>query len=333
MIIALNCSKFKIAFFVFILWNPARAEHAAMPGMKLIPGGEFTMGSDAPDAWPEERPAHRVKIKEFYLDTTEVTNQRFAQFIKATGYITVAERKPDLSQVLQGRKPEELGVPPEMFMPGGMVFKSPPKKVDLRDQTQWWSWVPGAQWRHPQGPNSSIEGLDNHPVVQVAWTDADAFCRWAGGRLPTEAEWERAARGGIEGDGFLPDNGQTPIQANTWQGEFPTHDHAKDGHNGTAPVGSFEPNPYGLFDIIGNVWEWTADWYDPAAFKGLNKTEVSDDPKGPLKPQDIESKRTLKGGSFLCDGGYCNRARGSARIGAPFDVGTSHEGIRCARSL
>ncbi len=307
------------------------------PGMVGIPAGEFTMGATDEYAWPEERPAHQVRLDAFALDETEVTNQAFAAFVKATGHLTAAERAPDLTGFL-GAAPPEMN--PEILarlqQAGGMVFKMASGPVDLRDPSQWWDWVPGAQWRRPQGPASTIEGRDDHPVVQVSWDDAAAFCRWAGKRLPTEAEWERAARGGLEGQSFVwgdaKPNDKHPL-ANIWQGVFPSRNTADDGFQTTAPVKSFQPNGYGLYDMAGNAWEWTADWYDRRAYQRIKTAVTQDNPTGPPRAVGPESRRTQRGGSFMCHESYCARYRPSSRQGAPSDIGTSHSGFRCAQSL
>jgi formylglycine-generating enzyme required for sulfatase activity len=312
-------------------------EQPLPPGMVRIPGGEFTMGAADEYAWPEERPAHRVRITEFALDETEVTNQAFAKFVKATGYQTADERTPDLSEFL-GSATVQLD--PQMLarlsQAGGMVFKMPEGPTDLSDPSQWWEWVPGAQWRHPQGPASTIEGRDQHPVLQVSWDDATAFCRWQGKRLPTEAEWERAARGGLDGHSFVWGDTQpneTHALANIWQGMFPSRNTEADGFGSTAPVKSFQPNAYGLHDMAGNAWEWTADWYDRRAYQRLKTADPQQDPTGPPGPVGPESRRTQRGGSFMCHESYCARYRPSSRQGAPSDIGTSHSGFRCAQSL
>jgi len=297
----------------------------APEGMVWVPGGTFWMGADDP-SMSDARPVHEVTVDGFWMDRTEVTNRQFARFVAATGYVTVAERKPD---------PKDFpGAPPENLVPGSLVFTPPAGEVSFEDPLIWWRYVPGASWRHPEGPETTIEGKDHYPVVQVCWDDAMAYARWAGKRLPTEAEWECAARGGkvrtryVWGDTLRPD-GTWP--ANIWQGHFPDRNSAADGFARTAPVASFPPNGYGLFDMAGNVWEWCADWYRPGY-------EVSPDhnPQGPSSSYDPHepgvAKRVQRGGSFLCSDQYCTRYLPGARGKGSPDSGASHVGFRCALS-
>ena len=315
----------------------------APPGMVWIPGGEYSMGSDDPtplvcgghDSMPDARPVHRVYVDGFWMDITEVTNAQFAEFVKATGYRTVAEIAPT--------KEEFPTAPPENLKAGSTVFTPTDKPVPLNDHFQWWRYQHGANWRHPDGPDSNIEGKDNYPVVHIAYPDAVAFCKWAGKRLPTEAEWEFAARGGHAGDVYSWGNELKPdgkFMANTYQGKFPMKDLGEDGFSGIAPVKQFAPNGYGLYDVGGNVWEWCSDWYRPdtfarqvAAAGGLSS--VIKNPKGPSSPYDPaepnEKKRVHKGGSFLCTDQYCTRYMVGTRGKGEEMTGSNHVGFRCVQ--
>jgi formylglycine-generating enzyme required for sulfatase activity len=309
------------------------------PGMAWIPGGAFTMGTDAESAWPEERPAHPVRVDGFWMDRTEVTNAQFRAFVEATGYVTTAEKPPSLEEIMSQVPPGTPLPAPELLVPGSMVFSPPAGEVDLRNFAQWWTWTPGADWRHPEGPASSISGRDDHPVVHVSWDDADAYARWAGKRLPTEAEWEFAARGGLDAKPYTwgdepPTDSKT--FANIWQGEFPGSNTAADGYPRTAPVKSFPPNGYGLYDMAGNVWEWCADWFDRDIYRRRAGSGVVVNPTGPERSSDpsrpFERLRVERGGSFLCHDSYCSRYRPSARHGNSPDTGMSHVGFRCVLS-
>jgi formylglycine-generating enzyme required for sulfatase activity len=292
--------------------------------MAWIPDGTFVMGGDphAPDSFPK----HGVTLSGFWLDETEVTNAAFAAFVRDTGYRTVAERTPSADEL--------PGVAPTKLAPGSVCFHATGQHVRLDEPLAWWRYIPGASWRHPEGSGSSLDGRDAHPVVHVAWDDAVAYCRHLGRRLPTEAEWEYAARGGRSGLRF-PWGDEPTIagrwQANVWQGPFPSHNTADDGYVGTSPVRSFPANGYGLFDMAGNVWEWCSDWYRPDAYESHERMN----PRGPASGFDPEEpmvpKRVLRGGSFLCSEQYCYRFTNAARNkGAP-DTGASHVGFRCAR--
>lgn len=296
-----------------------------------IPGGTFHMGSD--HHYPEEAPAHPVQVDGFWMDTAPITNAQFRAFVEATGHVTFAELAP---------RPEDYpGAPPELLKPGSLVFVKPPGPVDLRDIRNWWRYVCGASWRHPFGPGSNLDGLDQHPVVHVSYADAEAYARWAGKALPTEAEWEWAARGGLDGAEYAWGDEFTPggrIMANTWQGRFPWENLQEDGFEGVSPVGAFPPNGYGLHDMIGNVWEWTSDWYQPrhpaAAAKACC---IPRNPRGgdaAMSPHPAEPhipRKVLKGGSHLCAPNYCRRYRPAARYPEPVDTTTSHVGFRCLR--
>ena len=312
----------------------------APTGMRLIPAGEFQMGSTEDRAWAEEQPAHRVRLtRPYWLDETEVTNAQFERFTRATGYKTVAERPIQLKDLMAQLPAGTAAPPPDLLRAGSTVFVMPTGEVNLRDLSQWWRWTPGASWRAPEGPRSSLAGRAQHPVVHLAWEDAAAFCRWAGKRLPTEAEWERAARGGVNGLPYVwgsdkpNDAARSGWWANIWQGRFPTRNDATDGFERTAPVRSFKPNPYGLYDMAGNVWEWTADWYDPHAYAARAGQQVVQDPNGPATAMDRQQQRVQRGGSFLCHDSYCTRYRPGARQGAAADSGTSHAGVRCAQTV
>jgi formylglycine-generating enzyme required for sulfatase activity len=299
------------------------------PDMVWIPGGTFLMGSDS--HYPEEAPAHRVTVDGFWIDQKTVTNREFARFVAKTGYVTVAERVPDPA--------DYPGARPELLVPASTVFVAPPHRVDLGNAYNWWTYVPGADWRHPQGPGSSIRKKPDHPVVHVAWADVEAYARWVGKELPTEAEWEFAARGGLEGAEFAWGEDFNPAgrwMANTWQGEFPIHNTKQDGYEGTAPVGSYPANGHGLYDMIGNVWEWTTDWYQAHGEPAHACCTVAN-PRGGDRDQSYDPqlphvripRRVMKGGSHLCAPNYCRRYRPAARMPQPIDTATSHLGFRC----
>ncbi len=303
------------------------------PGMVWLPGAEFTMGSDNALARPEEKPAHRVRVTGFFIDKTEVTNTQFQAFVEATSYVTTAEQPPDLKAIMAELPPNTPPPPKEMLVPGALVFVAPANPVSLNDSSQWWSYKPGANWKHPEGPESSITARMNHPVVQVSWDDAVAYAVWAHKRLPTEAQWEYAARGGLNGTMFTwGDRPATPKDANYFQGHFPDHDTGADGFTSTAPVGSFPPNGFGLFDMAGNVWEWCSDWYD-VSYYATQAKGIAENPAGPEKSHDptqpYSPLRAVRGGSFLCADNYCFRYRPSARQGTSPDTGMVHTGFRC----
>jgi formylglycine-generating enzyme required for sulfatase activity len=314
----------------------------APPGMVWIPGGEFTMGSDDELAWPDEKPAHRVRVTGFWMDETEVTNAQFKAFVAATGYVTTAEKPVDLAEILRQSPPGTPPPPNEKLVPGSLVFVGtggPVGIVGREVHRQWWKWTPGACWRHPEGPGSTIEGKDDHPVVHVSWHDAVAYAKWAGKRLPTEAEWEFAARGGLDGKPYVWGDekpSDTALFANLWQGEFPHKNTARDGYQRTAPVKSFAANGYGLYDMAGNVWEWCSDWYQIDLYRHRAGKGVIVNPAGPPKSFDPRQPytplRCQKGGSFLCNDSYCTRYRPSARHGCTPDTGMSHVGFRCVKS-
>ena len=314
----------------------------APAGMVFIPGGEFAMGSTDPHARADEKPVHRVRVDGFWIDATEVTNRQFAEFVAATGYETIAERPVDWEELQHQLPPGTPKPDDEMLLPGSLVFTPPAEPVDTRHFEQWWRWTTGADWRHPEGPASTIDGKADHPVVHVAYEDAVAYARWAGKRLPTEAEWEFAARGGLDHKRNVW--GDEPVdakRANTWQGRFPQQNTAEDGFARTAPVKSFPPNAYGLYDMAGNVWEWCSDLYRPDAY-ALQIAEAGEgavigNPRGPAQSLDPRNphapeSRVQRGGSFLCHDSYCASYRPSARMAAPPDTGMQHLGFRCVLS-
>ena len=297
------------------------------------------MGTDDVSSFPNERPAHRVHVEGFWIDQHDVTNTEFANFVEATGYVTTAERKSDWEELKKELPPGTPKPDDGMLVAGSLVFRPTARLVPLDDLSAWWRWVPGACWRHPEGPGSSIEGRENHPVVQVSWNDAIAYAKWASKRLPTEAEWEFAARGGLEGKRYVWGDEFRPggkNMANTWQGIFPVRDTGADGFVGTSPVGSFPANAYGLYDMAGNVWQWCSDWYRVDAYIEAASQNVCRDPAGPAESYDpadpYAPKRVVKGGSFLCNPDYCESYRPSARRGTPPDTGSSHTGFRCVIS-
>ncbi len=306
-------------------------------GMVLIPAGEFYMGADNDQALEDEYPKHKVKLDAFYMDITEVTNAQFKKFVDATGYITMAERKPDWEALKNSLPPGADKPHDSLLVAASLVFKQTDGPVDLNDFNQWWIWEVGANWKHPQGLGSSIAGKENYPVVHISWDDAMAYCKWAGKRLPTEAEWEYAARGGLINNiypwGNEPVNsGKT--KTNSWGGSFPYFNDKKDGFVKTAPVKSFAPNGYGLYDMAGNVWEWCYDLYDTNYYKTAHNIMLTN-PQGPAKsndPQDpYAEKRVMRGGSFLCNDTYCSGYRVARRMKSSSDTGLEHTGFRCVK--
>lgn len=308
----------------------------APEGMVWIPPGEFSMGDDSdPKKYPDANPVHKVRLKGFYIDITEVTNSQYQKFVDATNYKTVAERPID---------PKDFpGVPLEKLVPGAGVF-TPPKfeVVDCSECNQWWEYKPGVCWNHPEGPGSDLKGRENHPVVYVAWEDAQEYCKWAKKRLPTEAEWEYAARGGLDRKAYAWGN-DSPFEgkprANIWQGAFPNRNDKTDGFLLTSPVMTFPPNSYGLYDVTGNVWEWCSDWYRPDSYQQpdhlLGPGIPAINPKGPGSPMDPHGNpsnvRVQRGGSFLCSANYCVRYRVGLRMHGAQDTGLSHTGFRCVQ--
>lgn len=296
--------------------------------MEWVPGGEFLMGSE--DFYPEEAPVRRVAVDGFWMDEHLVTVAEFRRFVKATGHVTGAEVAPDQS--------DYPDADPALLVPGSLVFRPSTGPVDLMDFRNWWEWMPGADWRHPEGPRSNVGGRELHPVVHVAYADAEAYAQWVGKSLPTEAEWECAARGGLEGKIFAWGDEFAPrgrLMANTWQGEFPWHNLALDGYPGTSPIRAFPPNGYGLYDMTGNVWEWTSDWYRLRPSQPAEKpccvphNPRVDSPEGCTRPGEVIPRKVIKGGSHLCAPNYCLRYRPAARQSEAIDTSTSHIGFRC----
>jgi formylglycine-generating enzyme required for sulfatase activity len=304
-------------------------------GMARVPGGTIRMGSD--HHYPEEAPSHRVTVDAFCIVRTPVTNRQFDEFVRATGHVTVAETAPDPAQY--------PGALPHMLYAGSLVFVPPRRIGDLGDWSQWWTFMKAADWRHPYGPKSSIDALGDHPVVHVTHADALAYAEWAGKELPTEAEWEFAARGGLDGEEYAWGGALTPggkHMANTWQGDFPLRNLGEDGFERTSPVTAFPPNGYGIHDMIGIVWEWTSDWWSAKHEADAAKPCcIPQNPRGgredashdPCEPQIRIPRKVLKGGSHLCAPNYCRRYRPAARLAEPIDTSTSHVGFRCVRRV
>jgi formylglycine-generating enzyme required for sulfatase activity len=308
---------------------PRAQASTGVKGMVRVPGGTFAMGSN--DFYPEESPVHEVAVDGFWMDAHPVTAAEFHRFVKATDYVTVAERAPDASAYPDAD--------PDLLVPGSLVFDPPDHPVDLRDPSNWWAYRPGAQWRHPEGPSSTLHGRDRHPVTHVAPEDAEAYAAWRGKALPTEAEWEFAARGGLEGAVFVWGNEFAPkgtMMANTWQGEFPWQNLVTDGFEATSPVKSFAPNGYGLHDMAGNVWEWTSDYFSTFQTAGhaccVPRNPRASTPEASMvagQPGADIPRRVIKGGSHLCAPNYCLRYRPAARQAEAIDTSTGHIGFRC----
>jgi formylglycine-generating enzyme required for sulfatase activity len=308
-------------------------------GMVLIKGGDFEMGSANAEGREDEYPLHKVRIPDFYMDETEVTNAQFARFVEETGYLTQAERKPDWEEIKKQLPPGTPRPADEVLVPAALTFTPPAHPVALDNAAQWWSWTKGASWKHPQGPASNIKGKAHLPVVQVSWEDANAYARWAGKRLPTEAQWEYAARGGLQKQDFpwgSEDIEKGKPKANTWQGHFPDKNTVWDQYSGLAKVKSFAPNAYGLYDMAGNVWEWVSDWYRPDYYQKA-KGKLSIDPKGPSTSYDPEEpntpKKVCRGGSYMCNASYCKGYRVSSRMKSSPDSALENTGFRCVQSL
>lgn len=311
-------------------------ETMSAEGMVWIEGGEYMMGAADGEGRPDEYPQHKVRLDGFWIDITEVTNAQFKKFVDATGYITTAEKKPDWEELKKQLPPGTPKPDENLLVVSSLVFTPPSSPVPLNDVAQWWSWKEGADWKHPQGPGSNIEGKDNYPVVHISWYDAMAYCKWAGKRLPTEAEWEMAARSGTDNKYTWgnedPEKGKP--KANTWQGSFPDKNTGWDQFDRSAPVKSFAPNDFGLYDMAGNVWEWCSDWYRSDHYSSV-KDILSANPKGPASSYDpmepTVPKKVVRGGSFLCHSSYCKGYRVSARMKTSPDTGLEHTGFRCVK--
>jgi sulfatase modifying factor 1 len=306
-------------------------------GMVWIPGGELLLGATDDEGRPDEYPVHKIVVKGFWMDATEVTNAEFKKFVDATGYVTTAEKAPDWEE-LKKQLPEGTVKPHDsLLVAASLTFTPPATSVSLRDASAWWTWKQGANWKAPQGPGTSIVGKEDYPVVHISWYDAMAYCKWVGRRLPTEAEWEFAAKGGNSENIYpwgIEDIETEKPKANTWQGSFPSHNTNWDKFYGLAPVKSYSPNRFELYDMAGNVWEWCSDWYHPDYFEGL-KDSVSTNPKGPANSYDPMEpsvpKKVVRGGSFMCNASYCKGYRVTARMKASPDTGLEHTGFRCVK--
>ncbi len=307
-----------------------------LDGMVLIPSGSFTMGGRSKEAGPNEFPRHAVTISSFYMDVTEVTNAEFKLFVDATGYITVAEKNIDWDE-LKKQVPEGTPKPADsLLVAGSLVFKKTSTAVNLNDYSQWWRWTSGANWRHPEGPGSDIKNRMNHPVVHISWLDAQAYAKWAGKRLPTEAEWEWASSSGSS-DVIYPwgnePASESSDKANFWQGYFPYENLAEDGFHATAPVKSFPPNKFGLYDLAGNVWEWCEDVYNNHGYVEMVQDKIPLTSHSSIGAYDPPHERVLRGGSFLCNDSYCSGYRVSRRMGSSIDSGLNNAGFRCVKNL
>ncbi len=314
--------------------NEGKVDHFAMV---YLPAGEFLMGAIDNEGRPDEYPQHKVKVSAFWMDETEVTNASFAKFVVETGYVTTAERKPNWEE-LKAQLPVGTPKPPDsVLVASSLIFSSPKKVNNLNDASQWWIWKQGADWKHPSGPKSNIKGKENYPVVHISWNDAMAYCKWAGKRLPTEAEWEYASRGGLKNAKYPwgdEDIEKGKPKANTWQGSFPVQNTNWDAFNRLAPVKQFKPNGYGLYDMAGNVWEWCSDWYRPDYYQ--EQGELTTNPIGPADSYDpmepTVPKRVVRGGSFMCNASYCKGYRVTSRMKTSADTGLEHTGFRCVSS-
>ena len=316
--------------------NSAQRSLAIKDGMSLIPSGVSSMGGDNDQAANNEFPKHDVFVESFYIDLHEATNEDFSSFVKATNYKTIAEREVIWEEIVKQLPPGAQKPPDSLLVPGALVFTATSSPVNLNNPQLWWTWTTGANWQHPKGPSSTIINMENHPVVQIAWEDANAYCQWAGKRLPTEAEWEWAARGGKKNTIYPWGNeaiNSGKAKANFYQGLFPYKNTLEDGFEETAPVMSYEPNGYGLYDMSGNVWEWCSDWYDVSFYK--SPAAKKKNTKGPVRSYNnlmpFQQERVIRGGSFLCNDQYCSGYRNARRMGSTADTGLNHTGCRCAK--
>jgi sulfatase modifying factor 1 len=307
-------------------------------GMVLIKGGDFMMGGDNSQADKDEYPKHKVILEDYYLDIHEVTNAQFKAFVDTTGYVTTAEQKPNWEELKKQLPPNSPKPDDSQLVAASLVFTPPNNPVDLNNYSLWWTWMPDANWRQPNGPKSNIDGKENYPVVHISWDDAMAYCKWTGKRLPTEAEWEYAARGGLKNNTYPWGNqhiSEGISKANSWEGNFPNENIKKDGFKDLAPVKSFAPNGYGLYDMAGNVWEWCQDWYRNDYYQSVNTPSGIKNPKGPADSYDPDEpytpKKVARGGSFMCNDSYCSGYRNARRMKSSYDSGLSNMGFRCAK--
>ena len=334
-----SCTPTQSRFSSAVSTTYQESKEVNKEGMVLIPGGTFSMGADDKQAQRDEYPKHEVVVDSFWMDVHEVTNAQFAAFVEATAYVTTAEKAVDWEEIKKELPPGTPKPDDSQLAPASLVFTPTDGPVSLRDVSQWWQWRQGANWRQPEGPGSTIDGKENHPVVHVSWFDAVAYCEWAGKRLPTEAEWEYASRGSLTNAIYAWGNEDLnggPPKANTWEGSFPYKNKERDGFYFTAPVQSYKANGYGLYDMAGNVWEWCADLYNENYYKTL-ADKTTDNPKGPEKSYDSNEpyaqKRVTRGGSFLCHDSYCSGYRNSMRMKTTPDTGSMHTGFRAVVSV